>query len=71
MTVEIRLCVNCLLQDDVQAYSIGPERGSQRDPYRNTISLCKICREALDIGNFATLAARHTDERVVQNPTVS
>lgn len=54
-SVAISLCLNCLQRGDVKDVPVGPDRGSQRDPYRVTLSLCPTCEAALVEGDFATL----------------
>jgi hypothetical protein len=62
--MRICLCLNCLSTGAV-AVSVGPDKGHQMDSYRDTLDLCKDCEIALLAGDFATLAARHTAERVI------
>lgn len=53
------LCLNCLGQDEVTPFPVGPEKGSQRDPYRETVDLCLVCSDTLIAGDFGTLASRN------------
>lgn len=56
MTVKtITLCLNCLTRTNVTSVAVGPEKGSQRDPYREHLALCNICAKALLEGDFETL----------------
>ena len=63
--MRITLCLNCL-ENGAQSVSVGPTKGSQMDPYRDTVDLCPICKKALLEGDFATLAARYTRERTIR-----
>lgn len=63
-SMRLWLCMNCL-QSGAKGVDVGPDKGSQRDPYRESIPLCEICEGALLEGNFEVLAARHTNERVI------
>ena len=60
----LSLCLNCL---DVGAspFPVGPEKGSQRDPYHDTVDLCTFCKSALSAGDFEALARRHTTTRTI------
>jgi hypothetical protein len=68
--MQLTLCLNCLQADNVSDVEVGPEKGSQRDAFRNTISLCEICESALLNGDFATLADRQADERMIKRGTL-
>lgn len=54
----ITLCLNCHERADVVDVEVGPEKGSQRDPYRTKLSLCPTCAEMLVTGNLEGLAMR-------------
>lgn len=60
----MRLCDNCKTSDDdgettVRPVDVGPEKGSQRDPYRSTIDLCDDCVALLCEGKVDDFAARN------------
>lgn len=59
------LCLNCLNPGAIPV-EVGPEKGNQRDPYRDTLDLCDICASALVNADFATLADRQADERMIK-----
>jgi hypothetical protein len=65
MSHSISLCLNCLARGKVTAVPVGQEKGSQRDPYRETLSLCETCGQALVLGDFAALHARYQSETTV------
>ena len=67
--MRLSLCLNCLEATAVVDVPVGPDKGTQRDPYRDTLSLCPTCSGALLDGDFAQLAERHTAERTVRAPT--
>lgn len=60
----MRLCLNCL-DLGAKAVNVGPEKGSQRDPYNETVDLCGRCERYLLSGNFAGLSSRYAAERNV------
>lgn len=62
--MRLALCLNCL-QAGAKGVEVGPDKGTQRDPYRATLPLCETCEGALLDGDFQTLAERQTNERVV------
>lgn len=50
----MRLCSNCL-ETNGKDRELGPTKGSQMDPYQETICLCASCWEYLyksDLKNF-------------------
>lgn len=60
------LCENCLERTDTtRSTDVGPPQGTQRDPYRASIMLCRPCAEALIGGDMATLHDRYRDQRRV------
>jgi hypothetical protein len=64
----VRLCANCLCTGDastVKPVPVGPEKGSQRDPYRDSLDLCEPCSTALLSGNLGVFAGRYSHERTV------
>lgn len=62
--MRISICANCL-ENGATPVSVGPEKGHQFDPYRDTIDLCPKCRAALLAGDFNTVASRFTRERTI------
>lgn len=63
--VAMNLCLNCL-QGDAAPVDVGPEEGSQRDPYRRTVALCPACTDALTSGRLDVLHERYSSERTVR-----
>lgn len=61
---EHRLCDNCL-DDGAKGFPVGHDKGTQRDPYRDHVTLCEPCRDALVAGAFGALHARFRAERTV------
>ena len=61
----MKLCSNCLETGDWRNLEVGPDRGTQRDPYRATVSLCGECAEALLQGAFSRLHERYRAERTI------
>lgn len=59
------LCLNCL-QPGAVSVEVGPEKGSQRDPYREKLPLCEECRDALLYGSFDVLHERYSAERTIR-----
>ncbi len=59
----LNLCLNCL-QPGAKAVEVGPEKGSQRDPYREQLPLCEACTNALLTGDFTVLSTRYSEERM-------
>lgn len=64
MTDRLNLCLNCL-EPDAHGVEVGPEKGSQRDPYREHVQLCETCKLALLGGDFGALSIRYAKERKV------
>lgn len=64
-TTPLNLCLNCLAAG-ASGVDVGPEKGSQRDPYRDELQLCDDCKAALLAGDFARLASRYSVERTVR-----
>jgi hypothetical protein len=62
----MNLCLNCL-EAGGKGFPIGHEKGDQRDPYRETISLCADCSGALSSGNLWLFNQRFRAERVINN----
>lgn len=60
----LTLCLNCLAIG-ATAIPVGHAKGNQFDSYHETLDLCPECKQALQAGDFATLAARHTNERTI------
>lgn len=58
---KVVLCFNCLSPGSTSV-EVGPERGTQRDPYRERVSLCKICAIALANGDFQALHSRYREQ---------
>lgn len=67
MSNQLSLCLNCL-EPGAIAIDVGPDQGSQRDPYRQKAWLCPTCGAALLEGDFSTLAERWRAERPVRRP---
>lgn len=62
-----RLCDNCLITDeDVKGVRVGPDKGTQRDPYWDSVSLCPTCGQALLGADFEMLHDRYASERTVR-----
>ena len=61
-TSHMRLCVNCLTPGALP-FPIGPDQGSQRDPYRHTLDLCEECAVHLMEGNVQSFANSYMPER--------
>ena len=64
-------CSNCLRPAAI-AVDIGPELGSQRDPYREQLWLCPDCVEALldDLDLFRTRFSRERTVRRTEWPAL-
>lgn len=62
---DLSLCLNCLEAGATTGVEVGPDRGSQRDPWRQKVILCERCREALLDGDFGTLAERFREKREI------
>lgn len=60
----MNLCINCL-ETGAQPRPIGPDQGTQRDPYRETIPLCDACWVPLYAGNLPVFHARFAATRTV------
>jgi hypothetical protein len=60
------LCENCLETDGAKV-TLGPELGSQRDPFRDTIVLCPDCSKALLSHDLFTFTGRFTTTRTIHN----
>lgn len=66
----MKLCDNCKgigektgsWPEAITAYPVGHEKGTQRDPYHETVDLCIACRQALSSGNFHELQSRYRTE---------
>lgn len=59
------ICTNCMGYGDIVPCSVGPEKGTQRDPYRNEILLCPPCTFALTDGRLSEFHARYGSEITV------
>lgn len=59
------LCLNCL-EVGAKGVPVGHDKGSQRDPYRESVYLCDPCARALLSGDFVTLAYRNREQRTVK-----
>ncbi len=59
------LCLNCL-ETGAKGVPVGRDKGTQRDPYRESVPLCEPCTTALLAGDFVTLAERNRRERVIK-----
>jgi hypothetical protein len=57
--------MNCLEHQGTREVPVGPERGHQQDPYRDSVTLCLPCGDALLAGDFRTLHARFRTTRTV------
>lgn len=57
-------CINCLALG-ASAVDVGPERGTQRDPYRATLVLCERCEKALLDGRLDDFHAEYVDARTI------
>lgn len=55
----ITLCSNCLTVGHTGDVPVGHEKGSQRDPYHDTVSLCEECATLLLTSDFTGLAKRN------------
>lgn len=62
----MKLCGNCLESGNHRPVDVGPNMGTQREPYRAYIVLCETCRTALIGGDFTTLHERYRAERTVR-----
>lgn len=60
----LHLCLNCL-EPGAKPVDVGPDMGTQRDPYRCTVDLCGPCRDALLTSDLAQFHRRHSSERIV------
>jgi len=68
VTPPLNLCANCL-HPGATGVDVGPEKGSQRDPYRESLPLCPPCAEALLTGDLATLSENYSAERTIRRGT--
>lgn len=59
-----RVCHNCLAVG-ARPIDVGPDKGTQRDPFRASVPLCSTCEAALLDGNFMALHERYVEERVL------
>lgn len=62
--MRITLCLNCL-ETGSSPVAVGPEKGTQREPYHDTIDLCEFCKSALLNADFAVLFSRHRTKRTI------
>jgi hypothetical protein len=60
----LHLCTNCLT-GGARGVPVGQEKGSQMDPYRETIPLCPDCATALVGGDLGTFARRYRSSRKI------
>lgn len=65
------LCTNCLTYSDVYGVEVGNDKGSQRDPYREKLTLCNDCSVALTGGRLDVFHERYSDERTVKREHVA
>lgn len=64
---EMHLCLNCL-EVGGEPFPVGPDKGLQREPVRDTIDLCEPCASALSEGDITRFALRHASARTVERP---
>jgi hypothetical protein len=61
------MCDNCLeVRDDVKPVEIGPDKGSQRDPYRERLDLCGDCSKPLLDHDLPEFHARYVSVREIE-----
>lgn len=61
----MNICIWCLEDTSAKPTPIGFERGSQRDPYRETLLLCNSCSTALLAGDVKTFHSRYQGEKLI------
>lgn len=61
---EWTICQNCL-GTGAKSLSIGPDQGSQRDPWRHNVILCDVCVRFLITSDFPALAKRHEAKAII------
>jgi hypothetical protein len=61
----MHLCLNCLAVG-ARPFAVGPDKGGQRDAYRDTIDLCGECSGALATADLSTFTIRHAENRTVR-----
>lgn len=59
------LCTNCMGFGELLSCPVGPEQGTQRDPYQEQLLLCSICRNALIAGRLSEFHQRYGREVTV------
>lgn len=65
------LCINCMEYTECREVPVGHEKGSQRDPYRDTIVLCEPCGGALETPDLATFHSRYVPARELTREDVT
>lgn len=65
------LCVNCIEYTDCGLIAVGADKGAQRDPYRDTLTLCSPCGGALQDGDLVTFHERYVTAREVSRDEVT
>jgi hypothetical protein len=64
--IALEICLCCLEQAHLVPVAVGPEKGNQRDPYRDYLHICVPCGNALLKGDFGALARRYTASRTIE-----
>jgi len=54
------------LEAGARPFAIGPDKGGQRDAYRDTLDLCGACGAALTSGDLSTFTIRHAETRTIR-----
>lgn len=67
MTTNLTLCNNCLWLG-ARPVDVGPEQGTQRDPYRAKLMLCDDCKAALLGGDLVSFHRRFSPSREITQP---
>jgi len=70
VAVGMKICDNCESKISGKyegpqsggAYTVGREKGTQRDPYYATVDLCGQCIPLLEAGDFEGLCLRRANE---------
>lgn len=65
------LCINCMEYTECRKVPVGQEKGTQRDPYHDTLTLCEPCGDALETPDLAMFHDRYVTAREISREDVT
>lgn len=65
------LCINCIEHTACREVAVGREKGTQHDPYWDTLTLCEPCANAIETADLATFHDRYVTAREISREEVA